>query len=214
MCNLINTHTHTSSACRRCACEATYQAIRSANPSQTDQPVEFASNLPNHSTHTQSGDERKPCIDQTLGDEHPVTEESLQALAAAGGSITPREAREAPPLPSPAIASSVAPVAAIVADAEGVELWEDDDTRPASVSIDPPPPSLECLDRTSSSDMGLDRQVRDSVCYERWYSSRCFVFSFRLFARCRSEETVVKREQVYRKIRELSPLCRLVSAGQ
>lgn len=58
--------------------------------------------------------------EQTLGDDHPVTEESMQALAAAGGSLS-----------SPQSGARPSPISA--ADP------------PPGAAVDPPPPSLECL---------------------------------------------------------------------
>lgn len=83
----------------------------------------------------------------------------MQALAAAGGSITnnPDTPREASPalLSSPAIAKSTITKSPMMkspmAASPGGAL--------SSVGVDPPPPSLDCLDRTNSIDSVQDRQV-------------------------------------------------------
>ncbi|CAN0011259.1 unnamed protein product, partial [Ectocarpus sp. 4 AP-2014] len=95
---------------------------------------------------------------ETLGDDHPVTEESLQALAAAGGSSTP-----VTPSPSsrPSSISREVGIAVAAAAAGAGTAVAASTTRsgpagggqpsPAATtgsrpsSVDPPPPSLECL---------------------------------------------------------------------
>lgn len=79
----------------------------------------------------------------------------MQALAAAGGSITniPDIPREASPalLSSPAIAKSPITKSPMAVSPGGAL---------SSVGVDPPPPSLDCLDRTNSIDSVQERQVR------------------------------------------------------
>lgn len=75
-----------------------------------------------------------PCPLKTLGDEHPVTEESMQALASAGGSLSPRLRQD------PSAAGTVA----------------------ATPPVDPPPPSLECL-ASFKNGQDQERQVKAAL---------------------------------------------------
>eukprot|EP00752_Nemacystus_decipiens_P010432 g9296.t2 len=107
--------------------------------------------------------------EKTLGDDHPVTEESLQALAAAGGSITPGSpsaaspravsfAKTPPTVVPPAPSAAPAPVP-VPAPAPAAVRKAAQDSRPTST--DPPPPSLECLsssDHARESPRELQRQ--------------------------------------------------------
>lgn len=87
---------------------------------------------------------RRLSLPQTLGDEHPVTEESLQALAAAGGSISPKVRSE----PNPVTPST-------------------------GHAVDPPPPSLECL-ASFKTGQEQERQVRRVVSSVRIPLVRCW----------------------------------------
>ncbi|CAM9658935.1 unnamed protein product, partial [Ectocarpus sp. 8 AP-2014] len=95
---------------------------------------------------------------ETLGDDHPVTEESLQALAAAGGSSTP--VTPSPSSRPSSISREVGlAVAAAAAGAGTAAAASTPRSGPAGggqpspaattgsrpTSVDPPPPSLECL---------------------------------------------------------------------
>ncbi|CAM9951003.1 unnamed protein product, partial [Scytosiphon promiscuus] len=107
---------------------------------------------------------------ETLGDDHPVTEESLQALAAAGGSsspVSPRStnssgpisiSRDASTAPSTSTVrfSGSAPIlaaaaAAVAATASAITASTTAAAAAAAAassrptSVDPPPPSLDCL---------------------------------------------------------------------
>ncbi|CAM9457163.1 unnamed protein product [Ectocarpus sp. 6 AP-2014] len=95
---------------------------------------------------------------ETLGDDHPVTEESLQALAAAGGSSTPvaPSPSSRPSSISREVGLAVAAAAAGAGTAAAVSTLRSGPAgggqpSPAATpgsrptSVDPPPPSLECL---------------------------------------------------------------------
>lgn len=115
-----------------------------------------------------------PASPQTLGDDHPVTEESLQALAAAGGSSTP-----VTPSPSSrpssmsrevglAVAAAAAGAGTAAAastprsgSAAGVQPSPATTTGSRPTSVDPPPPSLECL---NSSDHARETAREQQVC--------------------------------------------------